>query len=150
MKRLIIIFFMILLSGCANQEPLKKKTQSGKPEGTYQNTTKSDVKDSLSEYCNNKGLIVMESTDSIVICSKETEGMHSILSQMVLGNSYSTTPVAKIKFSIGEVGGSVKVWSDAWIETQMAMGQIKQMVIKDNSTINDLQNILDNLKPKKK
>ncbi|MDC9594080.1 hypothetical protein [Xenorhabdus sp. IM139775] len=107
------------------------------------------IRDALTTYCNEHGFMVMEATESTILCSKETEGMASIMTQMAIGNSYSTTPVVKLRFSIGEVDKKVKVWADTWVETQMTMGQINQMKLNDNSTINALQDRLDNLNPKK-
>lgn len=148
-KYFFFIFSIFFMTGCANQEPLKKVTSSGKPEGVYSNTTKSSVKDALSTYCNERGFIVLESTDSGVFCSKKTEGGTAVMSQLAIGNSYSTTPEVKLKFSISEVGEVIKVWADAWFETQMAMGQVNRMDIKNNSDLNQIQDRLDNLSPKK-
>ncbi|WP_265498258.1 hypothetical protein [Providencia rustigianii] len=149
MKKLLLNLVALgILSGCVSQPPLKKVTQSGKPEGEYANTTKMSVMNALTSYCNEKGFMVIEATESNVLCSKETEGMGSVMAQMAIGNAYSTTPVGKLRFSIGEVGNKVKVWADAWIETQMAMGQVNQMKVSDNASINALQERLDNLKPK--
>ncbi|CDH22092.1 conserved exported hypothetical protein [Xenorhabdus bovienii str. kraussei Quebec] len=149
MRKIIIgLLAVVVLSGCTNQEALKKKTQSGKPEGVYENTTKAAVRDALTSYCNERGFMVVEATESTVLCSKETEGMGAVMAQMAIGNTYSTTPVGKLRFSIGEVNEKVKVWADTWMETQMAMGQINQMKINDNASINALQDRLDNLNPK--
>ena len=151
MKKILLGFVVAgLLSGCASQPPLKKITNSGKPEGEYVNTTRTSVMNALTSYCNEKGFMVLEATDSNVLCSKETDGMGSVMAQMAIGNAYSTTPVGKLRFSIGEIGDKIKVWTDAWIETQMAMGQVNQMKITDNASINALQERLDNLKPKTK
>lgn len=148
MKELLLgLVVASLLSGCASQPPLKKVTNSGKPEGEYANTTKTLVMDALTSYCNDGGFMVLEATESNVLCSKETDGMEAFMAQMAIGNAYSTTPVGKLRFSIGEIGGKVKVWADAWIETQMPMGQVNQMKITDNASINALQERLDNLKP---
>ncbi|MCW7764323.1 hypothetical protein [Photorhabdus luminescens] len=148
MKRLAVLLIgSALLSGCANNIPLKKQTQSGKPEGVYTNTTKEAVRDSLVAYCNEKGFMVVESSASSVLCSKETEGGSAILTQLMIGNSYSTTPVGKIRFTIGSVNNSIKVWADMWVETQMAMGQMRQMPITDNKSRNAVQEKLDSLRP---
>ncbi|OCQ53548.1 hypothetical protein Ppb6_01174 [Photorhabdus australis subsp. thailandensis] len=148
MKRLAILLMgSVLLSGCTNNVPLNKQTQSGKPEGMYTNTTKEAVRDSLVAYCNEKRFMVVESSTSSVLCSKETEGGSAILTQLMIGNSYSTTPVGKIRFTIGSIGNSIKVWADMWVETQMAMGQMRQMPITDNKSRNAVQEKLDSLRP---
>ncbi|WP_242689541.1 hypothetical protein [Photorhabdus cinerea] len=148
MKKLTALLIgSVLLSGCANNVPLKKQTQSGKPEGIYTNTTKEAIRDLLVAYCNEKGFMVVESSTSSVLCSKETEGGSAILTQLMIGNSYSTTPIGKIRFTIGSVNDSIKVWADMWVETQMAMGQMRQMPITDNKSRNAVQEKLDSLRP---
>ncbi|MDM3264664.1 hypothetical protein OGW15_10160 [Citrobacter sp. Cf039] len=135
---------VVILSGCSNQEAIKKHTASGKPEAEYPGKTKEQVKDALVSYCNQKGLSVFESTESLVICGKQTD---SVLAQMLVGNSYSTPSMAKIRFTIASVNNAPKVWSDMWIESQMPGGQLNQMPSKNNTDINSVQNMLDNLQP---
>ncbi|HEF0021979.1 TPA: hypothetical protein R8G79_000901 [Citrobacter amalonaticus] len=146
-KILAVLASISLTSGCAGQEALKKQTQSGKPEGYYHNTTKEKVRDALVSYCNNQGLMVFSSDNSAVICGKEQTGGGAILSQALLGNAYSTTPVAKVRFTISQLSDDVKVWADMWIETQMAMGQMQQAQVTSNEAKNTIQDRLDNLRP---
>lgn len=141
---LLALSTVLFLSGCANQEPLMKQTVSGKPEAEYPGKTKEQVKDALLNYCNGKGLIVFESSDSLVICGKQTD---SIMSQMLVGNAYSTPAMAKIRFTIASTNNTPKVWSDMWLESQMPGGQLNQMPSKNIKDINSVQSMLDNLKP---
>lgn len=134
----------LILSGCANQESLKKQTASGKPEAEYPGKTKEQVKDALLNYCNGKGLTVFESTDSLVVCGKAAD---SVMAQMLVGNAYSTEAMAKIRFTIASVNNTPKVWSDMWLESQMPGGQINQLQSKNVKDINSVQNMLDNLNP---
>ncbi|MBD5755301.1 hypothetical protein IF799_22745 [Citrobacter freundii] len=140
----VSILAVVILSGCSNLEAINKHTASGKPEGEYPGKTKEQVKDALVSYCNQKGLSVFESTESLVICGKQTD---SVLAQMLVGNSYSTPSMAKIRFTIASVNNAPKVWSDMWIESQMPGGQLNQMPSKNNTDINSVQNMLDNLQP---
>ncbi|MFQ0833885.1 MULTISPECIES: hypothetical protein [Citrobacter freundii complex] len=140
----VSLLALFTLSGCANQEAIKKHTASGKPEAEYPGKTKEQVKDALISYCNQKGLSVFESTDSLVICGKPAD---SVLAQMLVGNSYSTPAMAKIRFTIASVNTAPKVWSDMWIESQMPGGQVNQVPSKNNTDINSVQNMLDNLNP---
>ena len=57
-KMTVLLLSATIISGCTSSVPLIKKTQSGKPEGVYQNTTKDKVKDALVNYCNSRGLII--------------------------------------------------------------------------------------------
>lgn len=135
---------VMLLSGCAGQEPLKKQTASGKPEAEYPGKTKAQVKDALVVFCNSKGLNVFEATDTNVVCGKPTD---SVLAQMMVGNAYSTPAMAKLRFTIASVNETPKVWSDMWIESQMPGGQVNQVASTSNKDKNSVQAILDNLKP---
>lgn len=141
-----VLTIMVILSGCANQEPLHKQTASGKPEGIYSGVSKVAVKDSLVRFCNNNGFMVYESNDSSVICGKQREGGSAVLTQALIGNSYSTTPVDKVRFTIASEEKNTKVWADMWVETQMAMGQTQQMPLTDNQSKNFIQYVLDNIK----
>ena len=69
------------------------------------------------------------------------------MAQLLVGNAYSTTPQSKIRFSIGKVNDDVKVWADAWIESQMPGGQVNQMPVTSNDVRNSIQSGLDELKP---
>ena len=42
-KMTVLLLSATIISGCTSSVPLIKKTQSGKPEGVYQNTTKDKV-----------------------------------------------------------------------------------------------------------
>lgn len=143
-KAISVIFAGLILTGCAAPELVKKPTASGKAEGVYPGKTKEQVKDSLVNLCNNKGLMVYESTDSTVICGKQAD---NAFAQMLVGNAYSTPAVSKIKFTIANVNNSAKVWTDMWLESQMPGGQLNQMPSSSAKDINALQSILDNLKP---
>ncbi len=147
MKKILFSICVLVLVGCADQQPLAKPTVSGKPEGFYQNTTKEKVKDALVNYCNNKGLMVFSAETSSVVCGKQQEGGNAVLTQALIGNAYSSTPVAKVRFTISQLNNDVKVWADMWVETQMAMGKMQQMPDTSNQAKNTIQQRLDELKP---
>ncbi|MHB9319094.1 hypothetical protein ACP3TG_08250 [Phytobacter diazotrophicus] len=137
-----IIFSVV---GCAGQAPLKKQTASGKPEAVYKNTQKSQVKDWITELCSSTGFMISESTDNTITCGKQQEGGQAILSQALIGNAYSTTPVSKTRFTLAQINSDTKVWADMWVETQMAFGQMQQVPITNNNVRNQVQDALDQL-----
>ena len=93
MKKLVLVGLVSLtLFGCA-QEPLKKQTSSGKPEGVYPNHTPDQVIEALVQNCNEKGFTIEEQTKNNVVCSREMQGGGAIFTQALIGNSYSTTPL---------------------------------------------------------
>ncbi|MCW2103720.1 UNVERIFIED_ORG: hypothetical protein M2402_000866 [Rahnella aquatilis] len=148
-KKLIsAVLITAFLCSCANQEPLKKQTQSGKPEGNFPGKTAEQVSNTLTWFCNRNGFMVYESSKSVVFCGKQRTGSNAVITQALIGNSYSTPPVDKLRFSISEYDSATHVWADTWVETQMVGGQIQQMPVNDNNTKNSIQNILDNIKIK--
>ncbi|MEM8445423.1 hypothetical protein Q4R95_19020, partial [Morganella morganii] len=117
------------------------------PEGVYKNTTPEKVRNALIFYCNEKGLMVLQADTGSVICGKQQSGGAAILSQFAIGNSYSTAPMSKVRFTVSPINDDVKVWADMWVETQMATGQVQQMSVTDNASKNVIQQRLDELKP---
>ena len=65
--------------------------------------------------------------------------------QVLIGNSYSTTPVAKFRSTSYQDGADVKTVTTGWVETQMAMGQVRQIPMNNNDAQNDLQAMLNSL-----
>ena len=146
MKRLILIFCLLFLaSGCAPQQALIKPTASGYPEGTFRNSTVDTVRSILIDGCSSKGLLVQESGGNQVVCGKTMAGGDAVLAQMIVGNSYSTTPERKIRLIIYQSGDDVKVTAYEWIESQMAFGQMRRQELKSNNQKNDIQQFLFSL-----
>ncbi|HAT2203367.1 TPA: hypothetical protein I8271_003756 [Kluyvera intermedia] len=67
------------------------------------------------------------------------------MSQALIGNAYSTTPVSKTRFTLAQINSDTKVWADMWVETQMAFGQMQQVPITNNNVRNQVQDALDQL-----
>jgi len=142
------VFLTILLSflfGCVSQQQLIKPTQSGFPEGVFRGANLEDVKAKMMDGCMSKGLIVYESTTNQIVCGKVMEGSDAVIGQLIVGNSYSTTPERKVRFVLYKVGDDVKVTAQQWIETQMAFGQVRRQELKSNNQVNDIQNFLFSL-----
>ena len=141
-KLLLICSIATVITGCAN-EALIKETQSGKAEAEYPNYTQEQVIDAIVQYCNGKGFSIEEQQKNFVICSKQMTGGTAILTQMAIGNSYSTTPQAKARYSVAKYKNGTKVWAEAYAETQMALGQVRKEPLDSNTTRNELQRALD-------
>lgn len=137
-----VVFFAIALCGCAADQPLLKKTASGYPEGVFRNQSAELVKARIIDGCSSMGILVQEASANQVVCGKTMQGTEAAFAQMLVGNSYSTTPQRKIRFIIYQQAGDVKVTAQQWIESQMAYGQIRQQELKNTNHLNDVQQFL--------
>lgn len=144
MKKIYIAIVALTLSGCAPQEALKKTTPSGKPEGDFPGKTIEDVSGAIVGFCNNNGYQVQEVSEKTVTCGKVMDGSNSVITQMMIGNSYSTPPESKVRFSFVKTSTGVHAWADMWAETQMVGGQVNRIPITDNKSRNFIQWAFDN------
>lgn len=135
---------MILLAGCA-QERLVKPTKSGMAEGRFENATLDDVRNKLVGWCAQDGAAVLEASGNQVVCSRTMTGGQAVMAQVLIGNSYSTTPEARARFTMYQAKNDVNVVAAQWMETTMAMGQARRVELKEPQHINRLQAILDEL-----
>ncbi len=136
----------IIFSGCA-QVPLKKITTSGKPERVFTNAKIVDIKSKIIERCAIKGSQVEERGTNTIICTKMLDNGDAILAQMLVGNSYSSTPEQKLSFVVTQRNNDVFVIINSmWIESQMAFGRINRVeLMDDHKNLNNLQSSLDEL-----
>lgn len=132
----------LALSSCAVSQPAVKQTQSGHPEGVFKNESLEVVKGKLIEACGARSWTVFEAGSNQVVCGKTMEGGSAILTQLAIGNSYSTTPQQKIRFTVFQLNADVKVTSYQWVETQMAFGQTKTQELNSTAQNNSVQNML--------
>lgn len=134
-----------LLLACATDTPLVKETASGLAEESYDNVTSEEVRGQIMEACLNRGMPVTDSSTNHVICGHRMRGAEAFVAQLLIGNSYSTTPERRIRFTIFTVGDRVRVTAGAWMETQMAFGQMRRVELDHNTTRNNLQTFLASL-----
>lgn len=138
----LALLLVLTVSGCATQPDRLKITASGYPEATFQSLTVADVRNGIIGACDSRGLHVVEANDNAVVCGKTMSGGEAVLAQFLIGNSYSTTPQQKIRFTIYQLGTGTKVSARQWIETQMAFGQVRAQELNSNQQFNDLQSFL--------
>lgn len=136
---------IVLLTSCIAQQPLIKNTQSGYPEGLFRNVEIETVRSKIIEGCTSQGFMVIESSPNQIVCGTSMKGSDAVLAQMAIGNSYSTTPQRKIRFTIYKIENDIKVVAQEWIESQMAFGQINIQELKSNNQRNSVQNFLFSL-----
>jgi len=146
MKRLVLpMLLLMLLIGCAAQQPLVKQTSSRHPEGLFRNADIENVRNKIIEACSLKGVMILEASDNQVVCGKELSGWNAVLARMAVGNSYSSTPQQKVRFVLYQSGVDTKVVAYQWLETQMAFGQVRKQELNSNNQSNDIQKLLFSL-----
>lgn len=142
MKKLGLLVGVLVVAGCA-QTPLKKQTSSGFAEATFHNVAINDVKNRLVLGCNRAGMSIREASSNKVVCSKTMEGMGAIMTQVAIGNQYSTTPDEIMVFQLAQIDSDTHVGVRNYRETQMAFGQMSRVELKNNKTTNAMQELLD-------
>jgi hypothetical protein len=91
--------------------------------------TADDAAQTLASLCVNKGIPVIEQDARHVQCANEMSGLSGALTQVLIGNAYSTTPQQVVRFSIIPGKGYASVQAVQWVETQMAFGQVRRTAI---------------------
>lgn len=89
--------------------------------------------------------MIEEVSDNLVVCSKVMDRTKALFAQALIGNSSSTRPIGKIRFVMYSENSVVNVTADQWIETQMALGQVRRVELNSHASQNALQTILDKL-----
>ena len=136
----------IMLSGCATPPPIEKHTSSGKPEVTLTQSNVADARGRLLAACARRGMTVEEGGANTVTCGRTLSGSGAAVAQLLVGNSHSTTPVQKSTFLLTQQGTNVFIMhTNSWIETQMALGQVRRQEVMSNNLINSVQKFLDDL-----
>lgn len=141
MKTLLGVLALTVLVGCQTVQPIKQTT-SGRPEATFRDATAEEVSSKISVECLDRGIMVKEATSNVVVCGKTMEGGDAVLAQMLIGNSYSTTPEQNVRFNIIQNGNDVRVVAYQWIESQMAFGQVNRQELNGGNQFNEVQNLL--------
>lgn len=131
----------MILTGCQTVAPIAS-TPSGKPEAIFTSTSAEDISGRIASACMSQGLMVFDQSNYQVLCGKTMTGGDSVMAQLLIGNSYSTTPEQKIRFAIANTGSGIRVQASQWIETQMAFGQMRRQELNGGKHFNDVQNFL--------
>lgn len=119
---------------------LNAKTQP--PPQAYFAMSPRDVAAKLSGMCMDAGLSVMGADDRQVLCAKEVSGFKGALTQMLIGNSYSTTPTDNIRFQLIPWNEGTRTQVSEWLETQMAFGQVRRVPITGGKATNQWLTVL--------
>lgn len=141
MKHFVFTAFVLvstLLFGCA-QVPLNYSTPSSQPEITLHNAKVADVRGYIIGKAAAKGMQIITADDSRIVVSKTMEGNQAMLTQLAIGNAYSTTPTQNMQFVLVQNDADVTVYASGWVESQMPLGQVSRMNADSNEAKNALQ-----------
>lgn len=144
MKQFLLMLLGASLISCA-QVPLNKQTTSGYAEGVFKNAQLEDIKNRFIFACNQKGYEIKEANNNKVVCARTMEGMGAIGTQLAIGNSYSTIPEELLIFQLARLNNDVNVSVRNYRQTQMALGQMSRVEIKNNKTTNFMQQSMDRI-----
>lgn len=113
-------------------------TPSGRPEVMFATRSATSVSEKLVGLCAQRGFLVQKAEASEVICGGTMDGGDAMLAQVMIGNSYSTTPEEYIRFSIFPYQGGIRVQAYQWIQTQMAFGQMQKLELNSGAQFNSV------------
>ncbi|WP_374593012.1 PDZ domain-containing protein [Sphingosinicella sp.] len=144
MNRLIPLLLSLIFSIPAYAGPeMRAVTPSGLPDMIFKNTAATEASGKLANMCMNRGLTVASTSTNEVLCQVPMNILKSALTQALIGNSYSTTPIQYIRFSIAQINSDTRVQAASWVETQMAFGQLRREPLTSDNLYNDLMNFME-------
>lgn len=139
----IYALVLTMLTACVTAAPIKQ-TASGRPEAVFRSQSVEQLTGRISRVCLERGMQVTQGKNELT-CSKVLSGSDAILATLAIGNSYSSTPTQSIKFNFIKQGKDTRIYAYQWIQTQMALGQIRRHELNSGKHFNDVQNFLKSL-----
>jgi len=141
MRKFVLLACMCVSSAAVAGSPMVA-TPSGLPEAVFSATNLSDAAGKVAGKCMDRGWQVIAQTSNQVTCQIPFSGFKQALAGALLGNAYSTPPNIYAAFSLAQIGADTRAQARAWMETQMAFGQVRQMQYTDNKTKINLMTFL--------
>lgn len=129
-----------ILTGCATDPAVPP------PDITIEGVPVVTVRDAIASDMAAKKATITSISDSMITVEKPMEGGQAVAAQLLLGNAYSSTPKATLRFVLIKPSeNQVRVMANGEVSTQMAFGQVNSTAVggKDYSV---LQKYLDGLK----
>lgn len=134
-----------ILLGCASTQQQLVQTPSGKPEAIFETQDVDSVKSLLVNRMTSSGYSVQNDSKRLLSFTKQMQGMAGVTAQALIGNSYSTTPLAEIAYNFAELDSRIRVVANMSISTQMALGQVKRQDMS-GPWFNEIQRLLLDVK----
>ena len=144
MKKLIAVCIAASISSAAYAgKDMIAVTPSGLPDMIFPATNASDVAGKLASDCMNRRMTVVSNLPTEVVCEIPMGVMKAAVVQAVIGNSYSTTPRQFVRFALVALNADVRTQGSAWVETQMALGQVRREPLQGDAMYNGLMNMME-------
>jgi hypothetical protein len=108
-KTIVLGFWVALLTGCAGMQPRIAQTTSGHPEVTLNTDNLELVKEVIVLEMQIRGAVLQSDSNDQLAFSKQITGTNAMPTQPAIGIQSSTTPDAKIFFTISKAGRTIQV-----------------------------------------
>lgn len=131
----VVAMALATASGASAKEK-NAVTPSGRPEMVFAYSQLADAVVAVQSECMDLGWMVTSQTTNQVVCEIPMGVWQSALTQLAIGNSYSTTPKRFIRVSLAQVGENTRAQTQIWVETQMPFGQMRQEALTDDGAYN--------------
>lgn len=142
MRRILLAVTVLAATPAYAGNDMFAVTPSGRTEMFLPGTTLQDASGKVSARCMANGLTVVSSSANDVVCELKMGAFNSALTQLLIGNSYSTPPKTLVKFNLAQMSNNTIVQANEWIETQMAFGQMRRQDLANDKVHNDLMAFL--------
>lgn len=119
-------------------------TPSGNTEAIF-DLPLQQASDRMANACLDQGWTMIESSSTMVVCEPPMNFGQSLLASLAIGNQYSTPPRTFYRFNLAGLGGSTRVQVSAWVETQMAFGQVRRMELATDKYHNSAMGFFRNV-----
>tara|TARA_R110000787_G_scaffold47687_7_gene115370 strand:- start:5828 stop:6886 length:1059 start_codon:yes stop_codon:yes gene_type:complete len=117
-------------------------TPSGRAEMVFAYTLVGDAVTAIGSKCMDRGWMITQQTNNQVVCEIPLGMWQSALTQMMIGNSYSSPPKSFVRVSFAQTGDHTRAQTQVWAETQMAFGQMQHHQYQDDGTYNNMLGFL--------
>lgn len=135
-----VVFAIAAVAALAACEQVDKvaETPTGRPEVSFSTKDVQSVTNKIPGICSQVGLMVQSVSSNEVICGGTMSGGQAVMTQLAIGNSYSTTPEQHVRFTTFPVGNETRVQAYRWAETVMPFGQVRKLEITSHESFNEI------------
>lgn len=148
MKNLLCAIFVIpLLFGCAAGPKRIATTTTGRPEVVVNSLDIDLIKSTAINELAKYSFMLEDDSSYSMFFTRTMTGSQAIFSQLLIGNSHSSTPKAEIRLNTTKQTNTVRLIAYISMSTQMPLGKINRQDMNSNNVwFNETQNYLLKIK----